>query len=133
MAGGKMGRLGCVGGVEGVRGRRGGLPWLRTPSPWSARGESRLCLARVQLLRTVNTSRDSRQKRDAIKKVIAHMTLGIDVSPLFTDMILVRAAGIRSEGAVRRGVEWTVGRWGGDMWRWVVCIGRGEADGFGCT
>jgi vesicle coat complex subunit len=31
-----------------------------------------------------------RKKRDVIKKVIAYMTLGIDVSRLFTDMIMVR-------------------------------------------
>jgi hypothetical protein len=44
----------------------------------------------LQLLRTVNTDKDSKRKRDVIKKVIAYMTLGIDVSRLFSDMILVR-------------------------------------------
>jgi AP-4 complex subunit beta-1 len=36
----------------------------------------------------VNTEKDSKKKRDVIKKVIAYMTLGIDVSRLFSDMIL---------------------------------------------
>lgn len=55
-----------------------------------------MCLTRIcrlhhllQLLRTVNTERDSKRKRDVIKKVIAYMTLGIDVSRLFSDMVLV--------------------------------------------
>jgi hypothetical protein len=43
----------------------------------------------LQLLRSVNTEKDSKRKRDIIKKVIAYMTLGIDVSRLFTEMILV--------------------------------------------
>lgn len=62
----------------------------------------------MQLLKAVNTDRDSKRKRDVIKKVrgdpvrcrrrestplprqvIAYMTLGIDVSRLFSDMILV--------------------------------------------
>lgn len=30
-----------------------------------------------------------KRKREIIKKVIAYMTLGIDVSRLFTDMIMV--------------------------------------------
>lgn len=42
----------------------------------------------VQLLRTVNMDKDSKRKRDVIKKVIAYMTLGIDVSRLFADMTL---------------------------------------------
>ena len=32
--------------------------------------------------------RDAKKKRDVIKKVIAYMTLGIDVSRLFTEMIM---------------------------------------------
>lgn len=32
--------------------------------------------------------KDDGKKRDAIKKVIAYMTLGIDVSRLFSDMIM---------------------------------------------
>ena len=31
--------------------------------------------------------RDPKRKRDVIKKVIAYMTLGIDVSRLFTEMV----------------------------------------------
>eukprot|EP00981_Chlorochromonas_danica_P012782 scaffold5400_cov159-Ochromonas_danica.AAC.1 len=41
-----------------------------------------------QLLKSVNADRDVRRKREAIKKVIAYMTLGIDVSRLFTDMVM---------------------------------------------
>ncbi len=32
--------------------------------------------------------REPKRKRDVIKKVIAYMTLGIDVSRLFTEMVL---------------------------------------------
>jgi AP-4 complex subunit beta-1 len=42
----------------------------------------------LQLLRSVNTTNDNKKKREAIRKVIAYMTLGIDVSKLFADMIL---------------------------------------------
>lgn len=41
-----------------------------------------------QLLKNINIERDINKKRDIIKKVIAYMTLGIDVSRLFTDMIM---------------------------------------------
>lgn len=41
-----------------------------------------------QLLKNINVERDVKRKRDIIKKVIAYMTLGIDVSRLFTDMIM---------------------------------------------
>ena len=40
------------------------------------------------LLRNFATERDQQKKRDIIKKVIAYMTLGIDVSRLFTEMML---------------------------------------------
>lgn len=40
------------------------------------------------LLRNFGTERDQQRKRDIIKKVIAYMTLGIDVSRLFTEMML---------------------------------------------
>ena len=39
------------------------------------------------LLRGFGTERDPKRKRDIIKKVIAYMTLGIDVSRLFTEMM----------------------------------------------
>lgn len=42
-----------------------------------------------QLLKNINVEKDVKRKRDVIKKVIAYMTLGIDVSRLFTDMIMV--------------------------------------------
>ncbi len=40
------------------------------------------------LLRNFATERDPQRKREIIKKVIAYMTLGIDVSRLFTEMML---------------------------------------------
>lgn len=40
------------------------------------------------LLRGFAAERDPARKRDIIKKVIAYMTLGIDVSRLFTEMML---------------------------------------------
>lgn len=39
-------------------------------------------------MKTFNVERDIKRKREIIKKVIAYMTLGIDVSRLFTDMIM---------------------------------------------
>jgi AP-4 complex subunit beta-1 len=48
--------------------------------------------AKPQLLKNINVERDVKRKRDVIKKVIAYMTLGIDVSRLFTDMIMVSKA-----------------------------------------
>lgn len=41
-----------------------------------------------QLLRTFATEKNKQRKRDIMKKVIAYMTLGIDVSRLFTEMML---------------------------------------------
>merc|ERR1719299_92116 len=41
-----------------------------------------------QLLRSAATDRDQQKKREAIKKVIAYMTLGIDVSRLFSEMVM---------------------------------------------
>lgn len=40
------------------------------------------------LLRAFATERDPQRKRDIIKKVIAYMTLGIDVSRLFSEMMM---------------------------------------------
>lgn len=40
------------------------------------------------LLKNISVERDQKRKRDIIKKVIAYMTLGIDVSRLFSDMIM---------------------------------------------
>ena len=39
------------------------------------------------LLRAVSLERDANKKRDVIKKVIAYMTLGIDVSRLYPEMV----------------------------------------------
>lgn len=52
------------------------------------------------MLRSKDIQRDLKRKRDVIKKVIAYMTLGIDVSPLFSDMVMVRATGARPGGRV---------------------------------
>eukprot|EP00591_Stephanopyxis_turris_P011481 CAMPEP_0195531852 /NCGR_PEP_ID=MMETSP0794_2-20130614/36507_1 /TAXON_ID=515487 /ORGANISM="Stephanopyxis turris, Strain CCMP 815" /LENGTH=843 /DNA_ID=CAMNT_0040663807 /DNA_START=252 /DNA_END=2783 /DNA_ORIENTATION=- len=41
-----------------------------------------------QLLSNFNVERDQNRKRDIIKKVIAYMTLGIDVSRLFSEMMM---------------------------------------------
>lgn len=49
------------------------------------------CASPRQLLRGAAADRDQQKKRDAIKKVIAYMTLGIDVSPLFSEMIMASA------------------------------------------
>ncbi len=40
------------------------------------------------ILRTVAIDKENTKKRDAIKKVIAYMTLGVDVSRLFSDMVM---------------------------------------------
>ena len=43
-------------------------------------------------LRNPAIDRDPEKKREVIKRVIAYMTLGIDVSKLFSEMIMVRRA-----------------------------------------
>lgn len=40
-----------------------------------------------QLLRSVYIDKDPAKKKDVIKKVIAYMTLGIDVSRLYPEMV----------------------------------------------
>lgn len=40
-------------------------------------------------LKNIMSERDNTKRRDVIKKVIAYMTLGVDVSKLFTDMVLI--------------------------------------------
>lgn len=45
------------------------------------------------LLRKAMSSRTTGQRKDVIKKVIAYMTMGIDVSLLFSDMVMVREPG----------------------------------------
>ena len=40
-----------------------------------------------RLLRAVSIDKDLNKKRDVIKKVIAYMTLGIDVSRLYPEMV----------------------------------------------
>eukprot|EP00927_Polykrikos_kofoidii_P026605 TRINITY_DN2365_c0_g3_i1.p1 TRINITY_DN2365_c0_g3~~TRINITY_DN2365_c0_g3_i1.p1 ORF type:complete len:864 (+),score=182.63 TRINITY_DN2365_c0_g3_i1:88-2592(+) len=44
-----------------------------------------------QALRGAAQDKDKQKKRDAIKKVIAYMTLGIDASPLFSEMVMASA------------------------------------------
>ena len=44
-----------------------------------------------QLLRAITGDRDINKKRDAVKKTIAYMTLGIDVSRLFGEMVMLCA------------------------------------------
>ena len=39
-------------------------------------------------MKNFNVEKDIKRKREIIKKVIAYMTLGIDVSRLFTEMIM---------------------------------------------
>ena len=58
-------------------------------------------------LRNPAIDRDPEKKREVIKRVIAYMTLGIDVSKLFSEMIMVRgrplsalAQALRNERAV---------------------------------
>ena len=48
------------------------------------------CLYR-SALRSPEVQRDPRRYLQAVQKVIACMTLGIDVSKLFSEMIMVRA------------------------------------------
>eukprot|EP00917_Polyrhabdina_sp_WS-2016_P020214 GHVP01043316.1.p1 GENE.GHVP01043316.1~~GHVP01043316.1.p1 ORF type:complete len:694 (+),score=125.00 GHVP01043316.1:1016-3097(+) len=42
-----------------------------------------------RLLKNVQNDKDSNRKRDAMKRVVAHMTLGIDVSRLYQDVIMI--------------------------------------------
>ena len=52
----------------------------------------------LQLLKDINVERDMKRKREVIKRVIAYMTLGIDVSRLFTDMVMVSEGEGEGEG-----------------------------------
>jgi len=40
-------------------------------------------------MRNPNVERDINKKKDIVKRVIAYMTLGVDVSKLFHDMVKV--------------------------------------------
>lgn len=51
-------------------------------------------------LRNPAIDRDPEKKREVIKRVIAYMTLGIDVSKLFSEMVMV------SSSYVVRGEIW---------------------------
>jgi AP-4 complex subunit beta-1 len=43
----------------------------------------------MNLLKNPNLDRDINKKKDIIKRVIAYMTLGVDVSKLFHEMVKV--------------------------------------------
>jgi len=43
----------------------------------------------INLLRNPNVERDLNKKKDIVKRVIAYMTLGVDVSKLFHEMVKV--------------------------------------------
>ncbi|KAL3920464.1 MAG: hypothetical protein SGILL_003250 [Bacillariaceae sp.] len=75
-----------MGGVGGAPpGPQGGAPVPDSYFTESKKGEVNELR---NLLRNFATERDPQRKRDIIKKVIAYMTLGIDVSRLFTEMML---------------------------------------------
>lgn len=76
--------------VAAVGGGPPGLPTGGAPVPDSYFTESKKGEVNElrSLLRNFATERDPQRKRDIIKKVIAYMTLGIDVSRLFTEMML---------------------------------------------
>ncbi len=44
-----------------------------------------------KLLVKANQGRDVKQRKDVVKKVIAFMTIGVDVTSLFSDMVMVGA------------------------------------------
>ncbi|MGK3757278.1 MAG: AP-4 complex subunit beta-1 [Bacillariaceae sp.] len=79
-----------VGGHGGPPVGGGGPPAGGAPVPDSYFTESKKGEVNElkTLLKNFATERDPQRKRDIIKKVIAYMTLGIDVSRLFTDMML---------------------------------------------
>jgi AP-4 complex subunit beta-1 len=43
----------------------------------------------MNLLKNPNIDKDQAKKKDVIKRVIAYMTLGVDVSKLFYEMVKV--------------------------------------------
>lgn len=55
------------------------------------------------LLRSPDVQKDPRRYLQAVQKVIACMTLGIDVSKLFSEMIMVRLYSIGFHVCVHRG------------------------------
>lgn len=81
---------GGPGGPPGAPGGPGGAPGGGPGKDDSYFTESRKGEVNElrQLLRTFGTEKDKQRKRDIMKKVIAYMTLGIDVSRLFTEMML---------------------------------------------
>lgn len=50
----------------------------------------------MNLLRNPNIDRDINKKKDIVKRVIAYMTLGVDVSKLFHDMVKVNVSRLNS-------------------------------------
>jgi len=66
----------------------GGSPGAPVPDSYFTESKKGEVNELRNLLRNFATERDQKRKRDIIKKVIAYMTLGIDVSRLFTEMML---------------------------------------------
>lgn len=66
----------------------GGPPGAPVPDSYFTESKKGEVNELRNLLRNFATERDPKRKRDIIKKVIAYMTLGIDVSRLFTEMML---------------------------------------------
>lgn len=82
-------------GTHGPSSHVGGMPQPGGPSGVANVPDSYFTESRKgeinelrNLLRGFGTERDPQRKRDIIKKVIAYMTLGIDVSRLFSEMML---------------------------------------------
>ncbi len=66
----------------------GGAPGAAVPDSYFTESRKGEVNELRNLLRNFSVERDPQRKRDIIKKVIAYMTLGIDVSRLFTEMML---------------------------------------------
>lgn len=106
--------VGWPGWGQGRVARQGGLPQgdnetAQRSLPWASRRLPRRSMASATggvtgenkkgevnelkaSLRNPAIDRDPEKKREVIKRVIAYMTLGIDVSKLFSEMIMVRRA-----------------------------------------
>jgi len=65
-----------------------GAPGAPVPDSYFTESKKGVVNELRTLLRNFATERDPKRKREIIKKVIAYMTLGIDVSRLFTEMML---------------------------------------------
>ena len=81
-------------------------------------------------LRNPSIDRDPEKKREVIKRVIAYMTLGIDVSKLFSEMIMVRRGLVRVRARVI-GLSWCASAvpWLGFGWCACALPARGACTG----